>query len=105
MFETMSEQEFHEVVLPKFHSTWNLHNVAMERHLDLDFFTLLSSVSGVVGQKSQCNYAVGCVFQDAFASYRRSLGLPACSVDLGIIKDVGYIADCNHLAARLDRIT
>ena len=98
----MTVEEFHEAIRPKIHGTWNLHNTALEQNLPLDFFTMLSSISGVVGQKSQANYAAANVFLDSFSVYRRGLGLPACSVDLGVIEDVGYISEREALAKRLD---
>lgn len=52
---------------------------------------MLSSVSGVVGQKRRVNYAGGNIFEDAIASYRCALGLPAISINLGPIEDVGVI--------------
>ncbi len=70
--------------------------------MPLDFFTMLSSISGIVGQKSQANYAAANVFLDSFSAYRRGLGLAACSVDLGVIEDVGYISKREALAKRLD---
>ncbi|PYH87720.1 KR-domain-containing protein, partial [Aspergillus ellipticus CBS 707.79] len=68
----------------------------------LDFFTLLSSISGVVGQKGQANYAAGNAFQDSFARFRVAQGLAATAVDLGVIEDVGYISERKEIAARLD---
>ena len=98
----MTIEEFHEAIQPKVRGTWNIHDVAMEHDLSLDFFTMLSSISGVVGQKSQANYAAASVFLDSFSAYRRGMGLPASSVDLGVIEDVGYISERETLAKRLD---
>ena len=98
----MTAKEFHGAIQPKVHGTWNLHNVALEQNVSLDFFTMLSSISGLIGQKSQANYASANVFLDSFAAYRRELGLAACSVDLGLIEDVGYISEHEALAKRLD---
>ncbi|THC89224.1 hypothetical protein EYZ11_011330 [Aspergillus tanneri] len=59
----------------------------------LDFFILLSSAAGIVGNSGQANYAAGCTFQDALARYRVRLGLPAHSIDLGMIQSAGYVAE------------
>lgn len=98
----MTVQDFHETISSKVQGTWNLHNIALEQASPLDFFTMLSSISGVVGQKGQANYAAANVFLDSFASYRRQLGLPASSVDLGVIEDVGYVAERSELKAAFD---
>ncbi|KAK3400724.1 hypothetical protein B0T20DRAFT_390600 [Sordaria brevicollis] len=92
-FEAMTVEEFHQALEPKVKGTWNLHNAAIEQGITLDFFTMLSSVSGIIGNKGQANYAAANTFLDAFASYRRGLGLRANSVDLGVIEDVGYLAE------------
>lgn len=98
----MTVTEYHETIVSKVQGTWNLHNIAQEEKLDLDFFTMLSSISGVVGQKGQANYAAANVFLDSFAVYRRKLGLKACSVDLGAIEDVGYMSEHKDLLVALD---
>lgn len=98
----MSVEDYHGALACKVQGTWNLHNVALEQGLSLDFFTLLSSISGVVGQKGQANYAAGNAFLDAFADYRKGLGLPATSVDLGVIEDVGYIHNHDGMQQNLD---
>ncbi|KAI8632855.1 PKSKA1 [Xylariaceae sp. FL1651] len=92
-FDSMTLQEYHEAVAPKIHGTWNLHNVAAKLGLQLEFFTMLSSISGVAGTRGQANYSAANVFLDSFAAYRRQQGLAACSVDLGVIEDSGFVAD------------
>ncbi|OQD90731.1 hypothetical protein PENANT_c001G07681 [Penicillium antarcticum] len=98
--ENMSLDNYREVMGPKYAGTWNLH-----RHLpkDLDFFLMLSSISGMIGNATQAAYAAGCSFQDAFAAYRSSLDLPAISLDLGTITDVGYLAKNKELAAKMEK--
>ena len=98
MFTTMTPQEFREPISPKVSGTWNLHKVAQEQNRPLDFFTMLSSVSGLVGQLGQSNYAASNVFLDAFATYRLQQGLPACSINLGPVEDVGYLEDKDMLS-------
>ncbi|KGO72702.1 Acyl transferase/acyl hydrolase/lysophospholipase [Penicillium italicum] len=102
VFTSMTIEEYHQAVSCKVQGTWNLHNVLLEENLQVDFFTMLSSVSGVVGQKGQANYAAANAFLDAFATYRQRLGLSANSVDLGAIQDVGYMSQHTDLLVALD---
>ena len=97
MFDAMTPDEFRAPIAPKVHGTWNLHKVAQEQGTPLDFFTMLSSVSGLVGQLGQSNYAAGNVFLDSFAAYRLQQGLPACAINLGPVDDVGYLKDKDTL--------
>ncbi|KAK2010479.1 putative polyketide synthase [Colletotrichum eremochloae] len=101
MFDTMTGDNFRAPIDPKVKGAWNLHRATLAHNVSLDFFTLLSSISGVGGQRAQTNYSAGNVFLDAFAVWRHAQGLPACSVDLGIIEDVGYFTDRDAMAARL----
>ncbi|KAK6068143.1 beta-ketoacyl synthase domain-containing protein [Seiridium cupressi] len=93
-FEMMTLDDYHNAIHAKVQGTWNLHCAAqdMKRH-PLEFFTMLSSTSGIVGNKGQANYAAANTFLNAFASYRRGLGLRANTVDLGLIEDVGFVAE------------
>ena len=98
----MTVDDYHTTISSRVDGTLHLHNIAKDQGIELDFFTLLSSISGVLGQKGQANYAAANVFMDSFASFRNALGLPANSVDLGVIEDVGYVAEQEGLAQRLD---
>ncbi|ROT38157.1 hypothetical protein SODALDRAFT_360496 [Sodiomyces alkalinus F11] len=101
-FDSMTLTEYHEAIGCKIQGTWNLHQTAEKLQLSLDFFTLLSSISGIVGNRGQSNYAAANVFLDAFASYRRSRGQAASSVDLGVIEDAGVIAENEKLHDQFD---
>ncbi|OQE88936.1 hypothetical protein PENNAL_c0015G05170 [Penicillium nalgiovense] len=103
-FETMTHEDYVTGLHAKVAGTWNLHHAAQEQQMPLDFFTLLSSISGVVGNKGQANYAAANAFLDAFAYYRQAKGLHANTVDLGAIQDVGYMAEQGGtLEARFDK--
>ena len=105
IFEQMSWEDYNAVIQPKVQGSWNLYTVFLETDQPpLDFFILLSSVSGVGGNASQANYAAGGTFQDALARYRVSHGLPAVSLDLGPVKSVGVVAESARLADRLERL-
>ena len=85
------------MIRPKVAGVWNLHHSLSE--LSLDFFITLSSASGIVGNKGQAAYAAANAFLDAFAQYRRSQGLQATAIDLGAVKDIGYLAENEEKAA------
>lgn len=69
---------------------WNLHNVLLATGTELDFFVILSSTAGIVGNPGQSAYAASNSFLDAFAQFRRNLQLPASSIDVGLVDEVGY---------------
>jgi hypothetical protein len=96
----MTFEQWQAALRPKHAATWNLHNQLPH----LDFFIMLSSLTGVGGSTSQANYSAGSTFQDAFARYRTSKGLPAVSIDLGSIKGVGYVAENEGVVERLIKI-
>lgn len=85
----MSFKDWKTDTQPKLRGTWNLHNVSIKRGLDLDFFLLFSSWTGLFGQWGQANYAAGNSFLDYFAGNRRNLGLAASTVNTGIKDDIG----------------
>jgi hypothetical protein len=93
----MTFEQWQAALHPKHAATWNLHNQLP----NLDFFIMLSSVAGVAGNIGQANYAAGSAFQDAFAKWRTSQGLPAISIDLGPVEDVGYVAEGHGIVERL----
>lgn len=99
----MTLGEYHEAVQCKIRGTWNLHNAAEALNLQLDSFTMMSSLSGIIGHVAQSNYAAGNVFLDQFAAWRQARGLPACSIDLGISEDSGVIAESEKLQTSTDR--
>lgn len=70
---------------------------------DLDFFVLISSVSGVIGNRGQANYAAGNTFQDALARYRISQGLKAVTIDMGVMVNDGVAAENNSLLNAMRR--
>jgi hypothetical protein len=99
-FDLMTLEEYHEAVACKIQGTWNLHNTVKKMKLNLDLFTMLSSISGVAGQRGQANHAAANVFLDSFAAYRRKLGKVATSIDLGVIEDDGFVANNEGFAEK-----
>ncbi|KAK3385761.1 polyketide synthase PksD [Podospora didyma] len=97
MFENMTLPQWEQTSRSKVEASWNLHTLLP----DLDFFVLLSSVSGVVGNPGQSNYASGCTFQDALARQRSLAGQKAISIDLGVMRSVGVVAETEKLQQHL----
>lgn len=93
LFDKMNAEHVRKTVGPKVHGTWNLHELLPR---DMDFFVMLSSLAGVMGHRGQGNYGCGNNFQDEFASFRRSQGLPALTIDIGYLLSVGFVAEHNE---------
>lgn len=92
----MTHESWKAAIASKVQGSWNLHN-----HLrDLEFFILLSSITGVLGAAGQANYAAGNTYLDALARYRISKGQPAISLDLGVMKGEGFLAENKDLMKR-----
>lgn len=91
MIDKMTLENYQDALRPKVQGTLNIHEALMG--IPLDFFLLLSSCVGIIGNNGQANYASACTFQDAFARYRSSLGMPTRSLDLGMIEGAGYVSE------------
>lgn len=103
LFENMTLSDYEAAVRPKVQGSWNLHKLLPD---NLDFFIMLSSISGFGGNATQANYAAGGTFQDALARHRAAAGQAAVSLDLGMIKGVGVLAgpEGKNAVTRLERI-
>ena len=85
---------------PKVTGMMNLHE-ATGNHT-LDWFVVFSSMTAMLGNAGQANYAAAGAWVDAFARWRNDQELPTLSVDWGAWGEAGR---ATHLAARgLDTI-
>lgn len=100
-FTNMTFDEWTAATRPKVQGTWNLHNATISAKADLDFFVLFSSLSGIVGQPGQANYASANTFLDGFSQYRNGLGLAASVVDIGAVEDIGVISESQGLMNKM----
>ncbi|KAJ5683051.1 hypothetical protein N7462_006216 [Penicillium macrosclerotiorum] len=98
LFENISHQSWHESIAPKVQGSWNLHQYLPR---GMDFFIMLSSISGIVGTTGQANYAAGNTFQDALARHRVGLGEKATALDLGVFDFAGAVAENSQLQEML----
>ncbi|KAF2265267.1 polyketide synthase [Lojkania enalia] len=89
LFDKMSPSDWTEVIESKVQGAWNFHN-ALES-VPLDFFIVYSSSAAAMGGRGQTAYAAANGFLDAFAQYRRSLGLPGASLGPTAVIDAGFL--------------
>ncbi len=86
-------ERFDAVFAPKIRGAWYLHEATLG--LPLEFFVMFSSVATIFPQPGHGSYAAANSFLDAFAGYRRGLGLAASSIDwtgwvgLGLARNMG----------------
>lgn len=86
----MDDDRFRKVLNPKVNGTMNLHELS--KNLDLDVFVMFSSLSSLIGHLGQANYVIANTMLDSFAYLRENLGLPATTVNLGILGQSGVIS-------------
>ena len=89
LFANMTYQKWVESMRPKVQGTWNIH-LALS---DVAFFMILSSFAGIFGNRGQDTYAASCSFQDAIYHIRRGLGQKGVSLDVGLMRDIGVLAE------------
>ena len=87
----MGHERLAAALRPKVRGTWILHQLAVG--IPLDFFALFSSTTALWGASKLAHYAAANSFLDGFAHYRRSIGLPATSIDWGLWERAGTAGD------------
>ncbi|KAI1264507.1 fatty acid synthase S-acetyltransferase [Xylariaceae sp. FL1019] len=93
IFENMTHDQWQRTIRSKVDTSWNLHQLLPR---NLDFFILLSSLSGIYGSIAQSNYAGGCTYQDALAWHRAACGNGndnCLSIDIGWMRTIGIVAE------------
>jgi len=98
----LDEERMERVLAPKMAGAWNLHLAT--RECPLDHFVCLSSFSAVCGAPRQSNYNAGNTFLDALAHHRRSVGLPALTIDWGAVMGAGFVERNPKTAEYLNRV-
>jgi acyl transferase domain-containing protein/NADPH:quinone reductase-like Zn-dependent oxidoreductase/SAM-dependent methyltransferase/acyl carrier protein len=97
----LTRERMRAVMAPKAVGARLLHEAT--RDLKLDCFVMFSSVSSIFGNPAQGNYAAANAFLDALAYHRRALGLPALTINWGVLGGAGYVARNERVAEFLAR--
>jgi acyl carrier protein len=84
---TQTSAQMRQVLSAKITGGWMLHRLLSD--LPLDLFVLFSSSSSLLSSPLMGGYSAANVFLDALAHHRRSLGLPAMSINWGTWAEAG----------------
>lgn len=85
----MTYAKWQRAFFPKTRGSRNL--LTHLRSQDDPWFILLSSITGIIGNTAQSNYASGNTFEDALAHHARAhLGIRATSIDIGMVTDSSH---------------
>jgi acyl carrier protein len=98
---SLTRERMRDVIAPKAYGAWLLHEST--RDFQLDCFVMFSSVSSIFGNPAQGNYGAANAFLDSLAHHRRALGLPALTVNWGVLGGDGYVARNERVAEFLAR--
>jgi acyl transferase domain-containing protein/NADPH:quinone reductase-like Zn-dependent oxidoreductase/SAM-dependent methyltransferase/acyl carrier protein len=97
----LNRERLRTVMAPKAYGAWLLHKGT--QHLPLDCFVMFSSISSIFGNPAQGNYGAANAFLDSLAHHRRALGLPALTMNWGVLGGEGYVARNERVAEFLAR--
>ncbi len=95
LFERTGAETYTRIMRPKIHGVWNLHS-CLNNH-PLDFFVNLSSAAGTLGSRGQAVYAATSTALGAFAQWRTTQNMPTVTIHIGLVSEVGYLAERKDL--------
>ena len=89
LFTDIALEDFERVLKPKVDGTINLDKLFFTH--DLDFFILFSSFASIVGNRGQTNYLAANLYMATVAAQRRSRGLAASVMHIGVVLGLGVV--------------
>src|SRR5690606_36411474 len=93
-------EKYERVAASKLEGAWALHEHTLD--LPLDHFVLFSSVTSVLGNHGSANYVAANCFVDALAHYRKKKGLPALTINWGLVANVGMAQEEPEIRRHLE---
>ncbi len=97
----LTRDRMRTVIEPKAYGAWLLHKGTYD--MKLDYFVMFSSISSIFGNPAQANYGAANAFLDSLAHHRHALGLPALTMNWGVLGGEGYVARNERVAEFLSR--
>jgi acyl transferase domain-containing protein/short-subunit dehydrogenase/acyl carrier protein len=96
----MTPERYQRVMKPKVIGAVNLHQLT--KSIPLKYFVTTSSIATVMGNPGQANYIAANAFLEAFNRYRLTRNLPSTTINIGVLSDVGVIANDENLNKYVD---
>ena len=96
LYQDQYVSQFKEVCGPKSEASKHLDRLSRKLCPELDYFVTFSSISANRGNAGQTNYNFANAVMDSICQERRRIGLPALSIQWGVVGDVGIVADTSH---------
>lgn len=90
LFSDATMEDFDKVLKPKVDGTKQLDELFSSN--DLDFFILFSSLANIVGNRGQANYLAANGYMATIAAQRRSRGLVASVMHIGMVLGIGVVS-------------
>lgn len=90
-FADMTLESLINVLKPKVDGSKNL-DALFRKPGELDFFIMLTSLSGVAGFPGQANYSAANMFMTSLAAQRRRDGLAGSVLAIGMLTEIGYVS-------------
>lgn len=102
LLANMTPKKVQAVLAPKVRGGWALTKAVEKSGARLDFFVSLSSLAQALGWAGQANYTAANAFLEALAKYQRASGIPGVCVNLGALKQSGFVARSRRISAYLE---
>ncbi|KAJ5185393.1 Acyl transferase/acyl hydrolase/lysophospholipase [Penicillium cf. griseofulvum] len=93
LFEKLSFADYQTVMMPRVNGIWNVQRSLISTNGSVDFFVSLSSAASFVGNMGQSPYAASGTFMAALAHYPETAKMRCSTIDLPIVRGVGYLSD------------